>query len=360
MALTFQGGDFSATTTITGTVGSVGSGGATVVMVAIYPKTATVSAVTSGWTLGKRINNSAGDGAQLVYYKNGANSASVVFTMSANVAGSWVTLSDTARQVKADSFTETQGSWGTWSDTKALSTTATTTGAAVIAAYSPSRYARKCVFPGNSLIVNQGTGAEFQPNMNVGRKDMATAGASGDIPIWPYEYFTVSPPTAATASGDEQWNATAFVLQSGSLPVAVISGTAEVNLVPVFSSTLPTPSISTVEDQFGNVFANGGSTSQSSLIARGTISAELGSGDKVEVYRNVTYIGTATVAGTTWSYLDGPLSPGTYTYMARVEDGLELSAFTTEYTVTVTAPAERPAISSGGSNAVRRPGSFSW
>lgn len=361
MALTFMGGDFTGATTITGTVGSVGGSGSTVVVVSIYPKTATVSTVTGGWTLGKRINNSAGDGAQLVYYKNGSNSASVVFTMSGSVAGSWVTLSDTARAVKTDSFTENQGTWGTWASTKALSTIATVSGAAAIATYSPSFNPRKVAFPGNTLIVNQGVASTGRPGVSVGSRDLASGGTSGDITIYPYEFSELSPPTAPTGTGDEQWQSVAFILQAGSLPVAVISGTAEVSIVPGVSLTLPTPSLASIENDNGAIIPVGGTTAEQTPLIRGNLTAALGSGDAVHVYRNNTAIGTATVSGLTYTYVDLVTTAGSYVYKTRVEDGAEISEFSATYSITYRPPAERPSLTSGGGNPnIRRPGSMTW
>ncbi|MDO6646859.1 Ig-like domain-containing protein, partial [Acinetobacter guillouiae] len=54
---------------------------------------------------------------------------------------------------------------------------------------------------------------------------------------------------------------------------------------------------------------------------QGTISATLGSGEVVAIYRDGIKVGTATVSGTTWTYADAGLASGsTYTYTARVED----------------------------------------
>ena len=64
-----------------------------------------------------------------------------------------------------------------------------------------------------------------------------------------------------------------------------------------------------------------GYTDDTTPRINGTISAELGSNEKVVVYRDGKYIGEATVKGTSWYFDDKDLENGkAYQYTARVED----------------------------------------
>ncbi|MEK8079449.1 Ig-like domain-containing protein, partial [Pseudomonas sp. XK-1] len=75
-----------------------------------------------------------------------------------------------------------------------------------------------------------------------------------------------------------------------------------------------------VDPNQGN-YASGTTTNDSTPQLNGTLSATLGSGETVAVYRDGTFIGTATVSGTSWSYQDAGLADGnTYAYTGRVVD----------------------------------------
>lgn len=66
---------------------------------------------------------------------------------------------------------------------------------------------------------------------------------------------------------------------------------------------------------------NGGTTNDTAPLIRGTLSAALGAGESVEVLRNGTSIGTASVTDLSWRYDDSGLTNGnTYSYTARVLD----------------------------------------
>ncbi|WP_454903847.1 Ig-like domain-containing protein [Variovorax gossypii] len=68
----------------------------------------------------------------------------------------------------------------------------------------------------------------------------------------------------------------------------------------------------------GNV-ANGGATNDATPTLGGSISTALNAGDVVQVLRDGTVVGTATVTGTAWSFRDTGLADGmTYSYTARV------------------------------------------
>jgi len=76
-----------------------------------------------------------------------------------------------------------------------------------------------------------------------------------------------------------------------------------------------------VEPGLGNV-PDGGSTNDSQPELRGSLSAALEKNESLVVYRDGAKIGTASVNGTSWSFLDntGLENQHTYKYEARVED----------------------------------------
>jgi hypothetical protein len=75
-----------------------------------------------------------------------------------------------------------------------------------------------------------------------------------------------------------------------------------------------------VDDVFGSIGVGGTSTDTTPGIT-GTLSAALGAGEGVRVLRNGVVVGTATVAGTAWTYTEPTaLAAGTYSYQARSFD----------------------------------------
>jgi Bacterial Ig-like domain/Regulator of chromosome condensation (RCC1) repeat len=75
-----------------------------------------------------------------------------------------------------------------------------------------------------------------------------------------------------------------------------------------------------VDDTFGTV-ADGGFTTDSTPTLNGTLSAAPGTGEVLQVLRNGTAVGTATVTGTTWTYAEpSPLTAGSYTWAVRLAD----------------------------------------
>ena len=87
-------------------------------------------------------------------------------------------------------------------------------------------------------------------------------------------------------------------------------------LAPVQTTT-----ITAITDNVGTV-ANGGVTDDTSLVLSGSVSAALGAGELVRVFDGSTYLGNATVTGTTWSYADSRtlITQQTVSYTARVAD----------------------------------------
>src|SRR5690606_6954841 len=90
--------------------------------------------------------------------------------------------------------------------------------------------------------------------------------------------------------------------------------------------------------------ASGATTHDDTTVLSGTPAAALGSGEYVQVLRGGTVVGTATVAGTGWSYADSGLADGqSYEYTVRVVDaagtpGIESDGFT--LSVSTVAPPQ--------------------
>jgi large repetitive protein len=113
-----------------------------------------------------------------------------------------------------------------------------------------------------------------------------------------------------------------------------------------------TAAVTAINDDVGVVtgtVANGGVTDDTQLGVSGTLTAALGTGESVRVYDGSTFLGTATVSGTTWTFADTrTLTNGqTVRYTAQVADTAgNQSAAGTQYTATVdlTAPTTTAAV----------------
>ncbi len=93
---------------------------------------------------------------------------------------------------------------------------------------------------------------------------------------------------------------------------------------------------------------NGGTTNDAAPLVSGTLSAGLGAGESLQVLRNGTVIGTASVSGTSWSFADSGLVNGTtYAYTARVVDSAgNQGTASSDYSITVltAAPTKTAAV----------------
>ncbi|RYX88158.1 MAG: type 1 secretion protein, partial [Comamonadaceae bacterium] len=66
--------------------------------------------------------------------------------------------------------------------------------------------------------------------------------------------------------------------------------------------------------------ANGGFTNDTSPTLSGNLTGPLAAGEVIAIFRNDVRVGTATLAGGSWTFTDGGLADASYTYEARVVD----------------------------------------
>lgn len=90
------------------------------------------------------------------------------------------------------------------------------------------------------------------------------------------------------------------------------------------TSTTPSQTVS-IADAIDDVgvqatLLSGALTNDSAPLLRGTLSASLGQGQVVAVYRDGQKIGTGAVNSTVWTFSDPGASEGSHSYTARVED----------------------------------------
>jgi len=103
------------------------------------------------------------------------------------------------------------------------------------------------------------------------------------------------------------------------------SGTLTSAFGVIIDTTAPvaTASVASYDDDFGTytgTFAITVSTDDTTPMLRGTLSAALGSGEKLELFRNGSNLGTVSVIGTAWFYSETLSTDGAYVYTVRVSD----------------------------------------
>ena len=172
----------------------------------------------------------------------------------------------------------------------------------------------------------------------------------------------------ATLSGGTTWSlqeGTALAASSYSYTVRVrdLAGNRGANSSLSVTVIAPLPSVSTIQVAYsaglaapradGTVVASGGSIADTTPTVQGTIASGLPGGASIRLYRSGTTasIGTATPAGTSWSFVDADVGQGTRSYTARVENGTAYGSPSGSYTVTVdtVAPAQTVGILNGQS-----------
>ncbi|KAB2892593.1 MAG: hypothetical protein F9K28_11445, partial [Bacteroidetes bacterium] len=103
--------------------------------------------------------------------------------------------------------------------------------------------------------------------------------------------------------------------------------------------TIPTTTtITAVVDDAGGTIANGALTTDKTPELRGTVASALAAGQSVGVLRNGTAIGTATLSGTNWSFVDPGAPNGTVTYTARINTGTGFGPTSNAYQISITVP----------------------
>jgi hypothetical protein len=90
--------------------------------------------------------------------------------------------------------------------------------------------------------------------------------------------------------------------------------------------------------------ASGGYTNDTTPGLSGGISGALGANESVAIYRDGVRLGTATVIGTSWSYADSGLADeASYSYTAKVEDGVTSASGTVSAAYVIIVDASAPA-----------------
>ncbi|EMD0829168.1 hypothetical protein VP018_000944, partial [Morganella morganii] len=120
---------------------------------------------------------------------------------------------------------------------------------------------------------------------------------------------------------DGQHIYTAYVEDAAHNPGAA-SNNYEINVDTIApAQTVTLTEITDNKDPVTGKIPQGGETNDDTPTLHGTLSAALGAGEVVAVYRNGVKVGTAVTSGTSWSYEDAGLASGSqYTYYAKVED----------------------------------------
>ncbi|WP_285403610.1 Ig-like domain-containing protein, partial [Pseudomonas sp. MEJ086] len=133
-----------------------------------------------------------------------------------------------------------------------------------------------------------------------------------------------------TAGADGSYTITSPINQPTG-DVVVIASDAAGNVsaettVPYVDTIAPTTTatIDSFSDDVGLIqdtaLPSGSSTDDSTPTLNGSLTAELLTGEQVNVYRDGTLAGQATVTGTNWTFTDSDLADAPYTYVARVVD----------------------------------------
>ncbi len=187
--------------------------------------------------------------------------------------------------------------------------------------------------------------------------DSDYTGLTGSVDIWPGNQTATIDVSGIVDDSTPEGNETVIVILTGTSPGGFTINTSPATVtIADNDSTGPstTPTITSVTDDVGlqqGTVADGGTTDDTGPALPGTISAALGAGETVRIYDGSTYLGTATVSGTDWTYQDTrTLSDGdTPSYTAKVADAeMNEGTASNAYSVTVdlTGPGTTPTITS--------------
>lgn len=105
-----------------------------------------------------------------------------------------------------------------------------------------------------------------------------------------------------------------------SLPLTVLSTAA-----PTTTTTLVATDDVATNGSFVGALTNNSSTDDSVLALSGTLSTALATGEMVQVYDGTTLLGTASAAGTTWTYTTPTLAAGSHALSAKVTNAAGVS-----------------------------------
>jgi hypothetical protein len=321
------------------------SGGSTVVVASFRPKTLTVAAVTGGWTAHRQnhpATNSDADGGQLVYVKNGANSAAFGVTFTSAGSGSIMSIVNDAEPVQAGSVKFATYGWGTYAAGQVLPSQQPTQAASTLGgAHSPTNYPRRAA---GAWINPDATGlgrlvtvlderytpeTVGQPTLSVFTKAITgTEPVAGPL-IWPYGSSAAIPTTGAEAvSGDEQPILSSWLWESAAAPDSTLDGGGDVTYIE--------------RPRNLNIISTGPDT--------GRLSWAHDPGDEFVVYSSTTgaidgtWTQVAVVpAGVKFYDLTGLPTSSTLYLQVKARRVTTLSAFAGAATVSIAAPGFGPA-----------------
>ena len=150
---------------------------------------------------------------------------------------------------------------------------------------------------------------------------LGLANVDNDTLTWEFTPTTALPNTAGTA------NTISARVADAAGNLGSVSATGSFTLDTTAPTT--TAAVTAITDDVGIVqgtVASGATTDDISLSISGTLSAALAAGETVRIYDGSTYLGNASVSGTTWSYADSRMWIALYpldhffSYTAQVSD----------------------------------------
>ncbi len=165
---------------------------------------------------------------------------------------------------------------------------------------------------------------------------LGLANVDNDTLTWEFTPTTALPNTAGTA----------YAISARVADAAGNLGSVSATRSFTLDTTAPTTTaaVTAITDDVGIVqgtVASGATTDDISLSISGTLSAALAAGETVRIYDGSTYLGNASVSGTTWSYADSRMWIALYpldhffSYTAQVSDAAgNQSAAGSAYTAT--------------------------
>ena len=136
------------------------------------------------------------------------------------------------------------------------------------------------------------------------------------------------------------------------------------NVYTINIDTASPTQTSTIDDIQDNVspttgsVANNGTSNDTTPVLSGTLTVALGAGEVLNVLRDGTIVGQATVTGTSWSFPDSGLTDGnSYSYTTQVEDSAgNLGVASASYTINIDTSNPAQAISITNINDDTAPG----